>query len=341
MKKINPAALVLVIHLFFLSVLSQENTGWIKESIDLSINTEFAKAESLLTHQIAESNSSIEACFYYASVLSSKMTHFENSNDAENFLSVLQNVIDKCDSRLEDPDLPAKEKGRLHFYRGSAYGYKGFFEGQNSHWFKALNHGLKSIGSLEKAVELDSTLYEAYLGIGVYQYWRSTKLKFILWTPFFDDLRQEGITNIKKAVRYSKQSRYTAIHQLVYILLNEKQYHEALTFAKEAVAAYPHSQFMQWAYAHVFFKMRDNHTALKEYDRLMELLQADPNVNPSHIITCHLRKARIYLRLEDYEQCADECRFGLNVVYDETLSDKGREARKNLQEMISEIESDM
>ena len=339
MKNIYPARIALILCLNFVLLLSQEDNGWIKESIDLTINTNFAAAESLLTAKIAESDSSIEACFYYASVLNSKMTHFENSDNADEFLDILQKVVDKCDSGLENDDLGAEEKARLHFFQGSAFGYMGFFEGQNQQWFKALNHGLKSINDLKKAAELDSTLYETYLGIGVYQYWRSTKLKFLLWTPFFDDLRQEGIANIKKAIRPGVLSRYMAMHQLVYILLDYKKFDEALAYAEEAAAAYPQSQFMQWAYAHVFFKKHDNQRALQEYDRLMALLLADPDVNPSHLITCHLRRARIYLRLKEYQQCSMECRLGLEIPYGEDLSDKGREARESLLEILDEIES--
>lgn len=327
------------IWLFTLLLITLARAGeqsWIQESIDLTINTKFSAAEALLNDRIASGDSTIGVWFYYASVLNSKMAHFESYNDSSDFLEILNKVENKAQRHLSKASLPEAEKALFLFYRGSALGYRAFYEGKREQWFSALSDGLKSIDDLQNAVQLDSTLYDAWLGIGVYKYWRSTKLKFLLWTPFVDDLREEGIEDIKKAIRQSKHSAYMAMHQLIYILLDYGRYDEALFYAQKVIDAYPQSPFMWWAYAHTYYKMRANKKALEAYDILLSLVEADPGANPSHRITCHLRKAEIYKRMGQYNNCAIECRLGLNMKFKDFLTVTGKKNFVKLKQLLQE-----
>ena len=226
---------------FFILSLSQflwaqDKDNWISRSIRLTINARFTQAESLLVNRIAAGENTAEVHFYLSSVLNSKMTHYESRIDEARFLNSIDKVIQKTDSALvHNGNNTNKQTARLLFYRGSAFSYRAFYLGQTGHWLEALQDGSKSIGDLEQAVELDSTIYEAYLGIGVYQYWKSTKLKFLFWTPFVDDVRLTGIEQIKKTVHSNTPARYLAMHQLVYILLDYGGMDEALVYARQGI----------------------------------------------------------------------------------------------------------
>jgi len=324
---------------FLFSLQSVRATNWIQESIDLTINARFDSAETLLSHRIQAGDSSVAVYFYYASLLNSKMTHFENNKDAARFLKMLHKVIVKCNRRLRQTNLSAVSLAKLYFYRGSAFGYRAFFEGKGKQWWPALKDGLRSIKDLNKAVETDSTLYDAYLGIGVYKYWRSTKLKFLLWTPFFSDERRQGINDIKIAVARSRNSRYMAMHQLIYILLDYGRFDQALTYAQKVIAAYPHSPFMWWAYAHTLYKRHENKQALKAYDHLLMMIENNPQANPSHWLTCHLRKAEIYKRMGEVQNYANECRLGLRKQWKDPLSKPGQEALAKMRGFLEELKT--
>ena len=86
-------------------------------------------------------------------------------------------------------------KAQYLFYLGSSYGYRGFFEGRKGNWYSALSDGLKAINLLDESVEMDSTLMQAYLGIGTYDYWSSSKIKFALWLPFIPDNQGAYLTS--------------------------------------------------------------------------------------------------------------------------------------------------
>lgn len=61
-----------------------------------------------------------------------------------------------------------------YFFMGSAYGAKGRWYAVQKHWFKAYTHGKKGRKYLKKCVELNPGLYDAYLGLGIYDYFADT-----------------------------------------------------------------------------------------------------------------------------------------------------------------------
>ena len=320
---------------------------WIHQSIDLAINAHFAEAESLLTARMAQGDSSVELYFYYASVLNSKMTHNENFNDGAHFLSLLQRVIRKSDRQMQATDtvLSKRRQAELLFYRGSAYGYLAYYAGQTGKWYEAMRDGFKAIDDLRQSVETDSTLYDAYLGIGVYYYWKSTKLKFIRWLPFFPDRREEGIAFIEKSIENDTFGKYMAMHQLVYILLDYGDFDAALKYARRLAVAYPQSPFMWWAYAHTFYKRHEYKQAIHAYNKLLGIIEEKNPVNLMHWLHAHVMLAEIYQKIGDSENSVYHCQLVLRNKYPaKQMSERGLErlekAREILQDEQSKIASD-
>lgn len=294
---------VILILVSLLPVLAQD---WIKQSIDLTINSHFDEAEQLLQNRMQQGDSSLAVDFYYASVLNSKMTHFENQLDEQPFFDALDRVIDNGEKQLNQDNLSAKEKAKISFYVGSAYGYLGFYQGQSGQWLTALSNGESAHNYLEKAVELDSTIWDAYLGLGAYKYWVSTRIH---WIPFVPDQRDEGIRLIKKTIENNAYSKYMAIHQLIYILLDYGRFNEARMWAEKVVKIYPESTFMRWAHSHVYMKMKDLPAAIASYKILLDLLENDPQSNPNHRVTGLARLADMYAR-------SDSCQQALSIAED-------------------------
>lgn len=320
--------------IFWVSFSFSQPQSWIEQVTALTIDGYFNQAEALVNQEIAETDSALAPCLYLASVLNSKMTHFESNDQAHRFVKVLRFIIKKTNQQLEQAYLPDSLLARLYFYRGSAYGYLGFFQGQKGQWFKALKNGLKAIDDLTACTKLDSTFYEAYLGLGTYKYWRSTKLKAVLWLPFLKDLREEGIADIKRAMRTSSNSRYMALHQLVYILIDYKRYDEALKYAEEGIQKFPKSQFMWWAYAHVFFKSHQYPQAIRAYTHLLSLIESHPESNPSHWLDCQVRLAEVYKRLGQKQQAQKIARLILDKADQFPDTEKNRQRLAHARELL-------
>ena len=284
------------------------NNGWIRETVENTINTNFDEALRIVNEKIEADSNDYRAQFYLAATLNSKMTHFESKEDVDHFNKAIDKTLILVEEELEKgQNLADSIKAELLFYKGSAYGYRAFFQGNNGSFLSAISNGLKSVGSLNQTLEIDSSLYGAYLGIGVYKYWRYSRLKFISWLPFVPDDREEGITMIKLAIACDSLSRYMAMHQLVYILLDFGRYQEAIIFAEKVVEKYPDSQFMWWANAHAYFKNQDFEKAKSSYQRLSTLIMEDKSRNISHLLKCKFKLALVYKELGEFEECKKEC----------------------------------
>ena len=57
---------------------------------------------------------------------------------------------------------------------GALYGLRALFTMRNRSWITAYFSGRKAIKNLEKSLELDPTYYDAYFGLGIYQYYAGT-----------------------------------------------------------------------------------------------------------------------------------------------------------------------
>ncbi|NOX88391.1 MAG: tetratricopeptide repeat protein [Calditrichaeota bacterium] len=330
--------LTMIFFLFILPFSAIASQNWIEDVMEWTINGHFNRAEKFLNQKIAQTDSSLVPCFYLASVLNSKMTHYEEQKDAQKFKNLLLFIIRKSDRQLNKGGLSDSSRAVLYFYRGSAYGYLAYFQGQTGQWIKALDNGLKAVNDLNVAVELDSTLYEAYLGLGTYKYWRSTKLRLVLWLPFISDLREEGITDIKRALRSPSKSRYMAMHQLIYILIDYGRFDEAISYAQKAVELFPNSQFMWWAYAHAYFKSHQYKKAIPVYERLLQLIETNPESNPSHWLACEVRIAEIYRRIGKTDIAREKASLILQRKDRFPDTSKNRQRLKKALEIFNRIE---
>jgi tetratricopeptide (TPR) repeat protein len=308
--------------ILLISVQFSFSMDWIDENIELTINGKFNQALSLIEQKIQNDTSNYEAYFYLAATLNSKMAHFENFEFEEDFMSAINQTINLINQRqMENIEISDSLNSQYLFYLGSSYGYRGYFEGRKGNWYSALSDGMKATNLLEQAVELDSTLYKAYLGIGTYDYWSSSKIKFVLWIPFISDNRDEGIAMIRKSLLEKGPAKYMAMHQLVYILIDYGMYEDALVYADKIIKAYPESQFMWWAYSHVYYKMRNYEKAINAYKVLLNLVLKDKQANPAHIIKCNLKLAQLYYESSNYLECINQCNNILNYEDSDLISE--------------------
>ncbi len=132
------------------------------------------------------------------------------------------------------PDCPD-----AYFILGSAYGYRAAYRGQHGSWWGAVRDGGKSASNLNRALALDSTLYDAYLGLGAYHYWKSAKSKNFAFLPFISDRRAQGVSEVQTAGRLGLISRISAFRSLTVIFLNESRWTEAADLADSVLLYIP------------------------------------------------------------------------------------------------------
>jgi len=296
---------------------------WIDSTIEYTINTRFDEALALIEAQLKNNPADYRAHFYLAATLNSRMIHFENQDDAGLFEESIDSTIRIVEEHLSSPSaMTASVHAELLFYLASAYGYLAYFQGRSGKWLPALSNGIKANNLFNEAVDIDSTMYDAYLGIGTFRYWRYSKLSFISWLPFIPDDRDEGIDLIRKCIAHQTRSQYLALHQLTYILIDYGDTMAAAETGKLLVRRYPESQFMWWAAARAYEKNKDYLQAVTAYNQLLELLDQDPKANPNHIVKCGLKLAEAYQQAGEYVRCYALCEKLIDRIESLNVSEK-------------------
>lgn len=138
----------------------------------------------------------------------------------------------------------------LNFYIGAAYGYRAFFRLRSWNFIGAYTDGKKGIGNFYKAIEKDSTLYDVYLGLGSYNYWRTARSGFIRVIAFWmSDKRDLGLEQMEFTIQHGRYAPEEATMALVTSLLDYEKYDRALDILEKFMAQYQ-KQLISCLYLH-------------------------------------------------------------------------------------------
>ena len=161
------------------------------------------------------------------------------SNDAR-FSAGVDAAIEALEAWTgEQPD-----KAEAWFYLGGAYGARAQWQALRGERVAAAREGKRIKQSLERALELDPTLHDAWFGIGLYHYYADVAptaakmLRWLLALPGGD--KEAGMREMLRARRSGELLKDEADYQLHLIYLwYENQPDRALTLLKGLVQAHP------------------------------------------------------------------------------------------------------
>ena len=301
-----------------------------EEGIRLTILQRFgeamAKFDSL---KFVESNPS-RRFFYQAATLQAQMMDMEDYSLENRFVELIDRTIATADSMLKNNNNCAW----ACFYKGSALSYKAYYLAQRKKYLAAFRSVVPGIKLLEQAVNLDSTIYEAYLGIGSYKYWRSRLMRFLCWLPFFPDQRQEGITMIHKAINHGHLARSVAISELVWIEIDRHNWPVAISYAQQALEEYPGSRFFLWGLAEAYFRGGYLHQAIGTYHQLLDSYQLEKNYNHYNDVVCYYRLGRCHHLLREYKISQQYCQMILDLPLAKNIRQRLKKRLKETEKLL-------
>lgn len=277
---------------------SSQPDSQIYYGIDQSIRQNYASAESTFSHLIKDAPNHPRGYFLLAATIQSKSMDFETDKWEKDFILLLSKTEQAARNIIQ------KENNDVwtYFYLGSALSYRAFHDGKQGNYVSAIKRGLAGISVLNDVIEIDSTMYDAYLGIGSYKYWRSKFTRYIDWMPLIHDERELGIKMVKLAAKRGTYTKYAAINALVWILIDHGNVSEALQWALKGLKKYPDSRFFLWGVAKAYFNLQQYDNAIKYYQIILESVLQEKLNNHYNEIICYYKLAECHFNLEKYEQ---------------------------------------
>lgn len=165
-----------------------------------------------------------------------------------------------------------------YLYMGGASGAKGWYHVTRNQWIRAYFAGKKGYALVQKAVELDPELFDAYLGIGMYEYYAATlgpALKALASFSIRGD-KEKAIRNLRLAELKSKYVRLEAAYFLWNAALDEGRLDVALEKIKLLNHSFPDSPLFKWCEIQTLYVQKKWEEVIKKGEEFISLANAGP-----------------------------------------------------------------
>ncbi len=224
----------------------------VRRGFELVYNEQYLEAEKVFHEYINKHPDRPEGYFFMTGRYAEYMNGFHDRSVMPMFEMWAKLTMEKA--AAFNASHPGDPTG--HFYLGNLYGYMGLLDAQQQNLVSAFLNAVKAKSSLEKTLELDPTVHDAYFGLGSLYFYGSKKhveeggmvgwivKKFITHDR---DMRQEGIGMVQKAVAHGGITADSAFSTLMWLLIIEERYDEAWPMADEMSRRWPQDKHGFWA----------------------------------------------------------------------------------------------
>jgi len=310
MKKI---LLICFLNLTLVSILTgapfpADIDSLILHGIDLTYTSRFDSAMRCFQILINRYPDHPAGYFYQAATIQSKIMDFESTRWEDEFYALSDKALAAGQARIDSND----QDPWIYYYTGSVYAYIGLYQAKRGSLISGFKHAKKGIGLLKQTVEMDSTVYDAYMGIGNYGYWSGKFYKYLKWLPWIHDERNKGVDLIERAMQCGKYSYWIGVNNLAWIEYDRDNLTRALELFEEGLDRYPESRFFLWGMADTYFKMKDYGHSIPLYEKIVAQIQNAPYNNGYNDVVCRFKLVRAYYWSDNYEMAMQHCQVILN-----------------------------
>ncbi|HEX9971651.1 MAG TPA: hypothetical protein VGD14_06235 [bacterium] len=327
-----PGLVLLVVLISFKLVFGQnaqssKTDSLIQQGIEYSIVHDYDKAEAIFQQIIKDNPEHPVGYFFMAATIQSKMMDFETENWEQDFFQYIEMAIDLAkEQQLSQSEVDPF----LMFYRGSALCYLAFYESRKGQYLDAVRHGLAGISILKKVVTKDPEFYDAYFGIGSYKYWRSQVTRYLNWLPILADEREGGIHLVQQAVEKGQFTRFAAMNELIWILMDRNRPEDAYYWAMQGITKFPQSRFFLWGMAKSAHALGKYSETINYYQQLLFSITSKSLNNHYNEFICRVHLAQSFEKLERYDEANEQINILESLTLSPDIESKLKKQRKQL-----------
>lgn len=150
----------------------------------------------------------------------------------------------------------ASDKIESEFYLGLAYGNLGRFHAALGDWIKAFYYGRKTKSLHDDIIHKNKAYYDAYLSVGLYNYYAATMPKFVEVLANIFGLggdRDLGLRQLETASVKGTLARVEAKFLLANIFMEEGNYDESVVMYRSLRSEFPGNPFLMTQEAMVHY----------------------------------------------------------------------------------------
>ncbi|RKX69060.1 hypothetical protein DRP53_09305 [candidate division WOR-3 bacterium] len=243
----------------------------IQKGLECAYVERFTEAEAYFDSVIISFPDNPAGYFFKAALIELYIMDTYDYHREKEFFALIDTTIGKARRVLKK-----EGNGWAQFYYASALVYRAVYEGFKRNYWATFYHGIKGGREMRRVIEYDSTLYDAYLGIGVYEYFWATASRYLPILKLFGNW-EDGVRKIEIAKDSGQFAAVTAMNALCWIMTVEKRPDVAVALAETLIGRYPSSRTFRWTLARAYLAAGRADEAIAIYRELLNYYQQVKN----------------------------------------------------------------
>lgn len=294
--------------------------AYASEGINGVYSLDFATADKNIARVFAEYPDHPFAHFGNAMIAWSRYEYeFETSDDQQRkvFEKILNDSISGIKRWMKQhPDDPNAYMGI-----GALYGLRAMFSMRNRSWITAYFSGRKAIKNLERSLALDPTYYDAYFGLGVYQYYAGTLPSVIKVLAKIVAIKGDPDEGVKQLNAAREKAMFTADSAKLILIevqntRKSKYYNPAksLEFIRELRAKYPKNPLMHYVEVICLYETGDYDGVTAQANQFLELIGKDPFYKDIYIARAYTALGTVQMAKGNFEKAREAFEEGRTAL---------------------------
>lgn len=250
---------------------------------------------------------------------------FETSDDQQR--KVFEKILDDSIAGIKRWIKQHPEDPNAFMGIGALYGLRAMFSMRNRSWITAYFSGRKAIKNLERALALDPTYYDAYFGLGVYQYYAGTLpsvIKVLAKIVAIKGNPDEGVQQLNMAREKATFTSDSAKLLLIEVqnTRNSKYYDPAksVEYIRELRAKYPKNPLMHYVEVICLYETGDYDGVTAQADQFLELIGKDPFYKDIYIARAYTALGTVQMAKGHFDKAREAFEEGRNALKGQEVS---------------------
>jgi len=275
----------------------------VTEGLNSIFNMDFPSALSKFQEAKIIAPNDLRGPFFESTVYFWRAMLTKNRTDYEQYLTLSDNIIKKCE------DITDKNENDLdaQFYKGWTYTMRAFIVYFIDRKMLQAASDLKDgKTSLLLVTEKNPNYYDAYLGLGEFNYLTSMIPRKLQWLTNILGFSGDKATGKQQLITASEKGTYTNTEAKFYLTLlawREEDYSEAEKYATDLKTSYPASPAIWMVWGLLLTQQDKMSDAIDAYEKAIELnkeMQSDVVYKTAYGALC-----TSYFRTNQFEKAAD------------------------------------
>ncbi len=250
---------------------------------------------------------------------------FETSDDKQR--KVFEKILDDSITGIKRWIKQHPEDPNAYMGIGALYGLRAMFSMRTRSWITAYFSGRKAIKNLERALAIDPSYYDAYFGLGVYQYYAGTLPSVIKVLAKIVAIKGNPDEGVKQLNAAREKAMFTADSAKLILIevqntRKSKYYNPAksVEYIRELRAKYPKNPLMHYVEVICLYETGDYDGVTAQADQFLELIGKDPFYKDIYIARAYTALGTVQMARGNFEKAREAFEEGRTALKNQEVS---------------------